>query len=56
MKSEGRRTQEAGIGMAGEWMTACRENSMVGGATLSQNVGEMHHGMTFLTLGVSVIS
>lgn len=37
------------------WM-ACRENSMVGGATWSQSGGETHRSVTFLTLGVSVIS
>lgn len=42
-------------GRMDRWM-ACRENSMVGGATWSQSGGEMHRRVTFLTLGVSVIS
>lgn len=35
---------------------ACRENSMVGGASWSQSGGEKHRSVTFLTLDVSVIS
>lgn len=36
------------------WMDGVqRENSMVGGVIWSQSRGDMHGGVTFLTLGVS---
>lgn len=52
MRSEGRRTQEAGVGMENEWI----ERTAWWEVQLGHRAGSKCACVTFLTLGVSVIS